>query len=93
MIKEGRETFRYDTFGDEDFWCGQLGLHRAIAGRRLGGLGPGLAPVDALGMIGLKVDTDALPPAALQGLREGTVDLSDPSTTIELLRMDAVVGV
>ncbi len=93
MIKEGRETFRFETFGDEDFWGGQLGLHRAIAGRLLGGVGPGLTPADAVGTIGLKVDSDALPPGAVHGIEQGQVDLDDPSSTIELLRMDAVVGV
>lgn len=29
MLREGRQTFRFDTFGDEDFWGGTLGLHRA----------------------------------------------------------------
>src|SRR5262245_43393685 len=36
MIKEGRWTFRYDTFGDEEFWGDALGLHRALAGEKLG---------------------------------------------------------
>ena len=27
MLKEGREIFRYDTFGSEAFWGGQLQLH------------------------------------------------------------------
>ena len=26
LVAEGRKTFRYDTFGDEAFWSGQLGL-------------------------------------------------------------------
>jgi hypothetical protein len=29
---EGQETFRFDTFGSEAFWGGQLRLHDAIAG-------------------------------------------------------------
>ena len=33
MIREGRQTFRHDTFGDEAFWGDALQLHRAIAGR------------------------------------------------------------
>ena len=41
MIKEGRETFRYDTFGSEQFWGSQLGLHKAVAGQAHGGVGPG----------------------------------------------------
>src|SRR5690242_19384909 len=48
MIVDGRQTFRYDTFGDEDYWGGTLGLHRAIAGSAHGGVGPGLSPKAAL---------------------------------------------
>ncbi len=29
LLEEGRHTFRYDTFGDEDFWGGILGLPEA----------------------------------------------------------------
>src|SRR6185295_11629758 len=32
MILEGRETFRFETFGDEAFWGDTLRLHEAIAG-------------------------------------------------------------
>ena len=32
LIAEGKQIFRYDTFGDEDFWGGQLQLHQAIQG-------------------------------------------------------------
>ena len=28
MLADGRQTFRYDTFGDDAFWGGQLQLHR-----------------------------------------------------------------
>jgi len=41
MLDEGRQTFRFDTFGSEAFWGGALQLHRAIAGAKLGGVGPG----------------------------------------------------
>jgi hypothetical protein len=51
-LAEGRETFRFDTFGDEAFWGGTLRLHEAIAG---------VTPTAALGL-GLKVDVEALPP-------------------------------
>src|SRR5262245_19824920 len=60
-ILEGRETFRFETFGDEAFWGDKLRLHEAIEGEDLGGVGPGLSPNDALTTIGLKVDVDALP--------------------------------
>src|SRR5690242_552919 len=29
-IRTGRHIFRFDTFGDEAFWGGDLKLHRAI---------------------------------------------------------------
>src|SRR5262245_13998547 len=41
MIDEGRQTFRFDTFGDEVWWGGTLKLHQALAGEKLGGVGPG----------------------------------------------------
>lgn len=92
MVHEGRETFRHDTFGNEDFWGGQLGLHRAIAGEANGGIGPGVSPATALA-VGLKVDSQALPRALKRALRRGEVDLEDPATTLALLELDAIVGV
>jgi hypothetical protein len=91
LIDEGRLIFRYDTFGSEAFWGDALGLHRAIAGARLGGVGPGLSPKAALA-VGLKVDADALPPDLVQQLQQGQVNLDDPATTLALLRLNAVVG-
>src|SRR5262245_9526803 len=55
LFAAGRQVFRYDTFGSEDFWGGKLRLHEAIAGQENGGVGPGLAPKQAL-ELGLKVD-------------------------------------
>jgi mono/diheme cytochrome c family protein len=92
MIKEGRQIFRYDTFGDEEFWGGALQLHRAIAGEKLGGVGPGVSPKTAL-EVGLKVDAEALPQSLVQQIERKQVDLEDPATTIALLKLDAVVGV
>ncbi len=91
LIKQGQRIFRYDTFGDEQFWGGELQLHRAIAGARFGGVGPGLSPAQALG-VGLKVDSDALPSELLRAIRAGTVNLKDPATTLTLLRLNSVVG-
>src|SRR5262245_45341694 len=48
LFKRGREVFRYDTFGSQDFWGGQLRLHEAIAGQEHGGAGAGLTPRQAL---------------------------------------------
>ena len=35
LFRNGRQIFRFDTFGDERFWSGALKLHQAIAGARL----------------------------------------------------------
>ena len=67
---EGRKTFRFDTFGDEAFWGGQLQLHQAIKGTALGGVGPGISPTTAL-TLGLKVDVDALPQPLINQLKQG----------------------
>jgi hypothetical protein len=92
MIKEGRQIFRYDTFGSEDFWGGKLGLHKALAGEKLGGVGPGVSPKMAL-ELGLKVDAEAIPPELAKKIKAGQVNLDDPATTAELLKLNAVVGV
>jgi len=92
MLTEGRKIFRYDTFGSEAFWSNQLQLHKAIAGAANGGVGAGLSPEAALA-VGLKVDADALPPALVAQIKAGKVDLTDPKTTLELVKLDAVVGV
>jgi hypothetical protein len=92
MLDEGRKTFRYDTFGDEAFWGDTLQLHKAIAGEKQGGVGPGISPKTALS-VGLKVDANALPAALKKQLAAGKVNLDDPATTIALLKLNAVVGV
>jgi hypothetical protein len=69
-----------------------LGLHKAIEGSALGGVGPGLSPTAALAA-GLKVDEDALPSDLVERLMHGQVNLSDPATTLTLLKANAVVGV
>ncbi|MGE5111609.1 MAG: hypothetical protein ACM3JB_12170 [Acidobacteriaceae bacterium] len=92
QIAEGRETFRYDTFGDEDYWGGTLQLHKAIEGAKFGGIGPGVSPRTALSL-GLKVDVDALPPALQEQVKHGKVNLDDPAVTLALLKLNAVVGV
>jgi hypothetical protein len=92
LLEQGRQVFRFDTFGDQDFWGGALGLHKAIEGAKLGGVGPGVSPATALA-VGLKVDQDALPPALVQQIKAGNVDLNDPATTLALLKLNSVVGV
>src|SRR5207248_372150 len=92
LFDEGRQIFRHDTFGSEDFWSGKLRLNEAIAGERFGGVGHGLEPKDAL-KLGLKVDTGVLPKILAEAVKGGSVDLGDVKTTMELLRADAVVGI
>jgi hypothetical protein len=92
MMDEGRKAFRHDTFGSEAFWGDALQLHKAIAGEKNGGVGPGVSPKTALS-VGLKVDADALPDALKKQLKAGKVDLDDPATTVALLKLNAVVGV
>jgi hypothetical protein len=92
MVNDGRKIFRFDTFGDEAYWGDTIKLHQAVAGAKLGGVGPGVSPKTALA-VGLKVDVDALPPAIVSGLKAGTVDLTDPATTLALMSLNAVVGI
>jgi mono/diheme cytochrome c family protein len=92
LVEDGRNTFRFDTFGDEAFWGGELKLHQAIAGEENGGVGDGLSPEAALGL-GLKVDSEALPAELVESLKNGEVDLNDPKTTLALLELNAVVGI
>lgn len=92
LFDEGQKIFRHDTFGSEAFWGDQLRLHEAIAGEKLGGVGPGLTAKQAL-EVGLKVDVARLPQILTEAIKGGSVSLDKVETTIELLKADAVVGV
>jgi len=92
MFEQGKQIFRFDTFGDEAFWGGTLHLHQAIAGQNNGGVGPGVSPKTALA-VGLKVDAEALPAPLVEQIKQGKVNLDDPATTLALLKLNAVVGV
>jgi len=92
MVDEGRETFRFETFGDEAFWTDALQLNKAIAGDKHGGVGAGLSPKAALAA-GIKVDMDVIPADVANGIKSGKVDLNDPAVTLTLLQINAVVGV
>jgi mono/diheme cytochrome c family protein len=78
----GKKIFRFDAFGDEQLWTDVLRMHEVVAT---------VPPTTALA-VGLKVDVEALPPEVRAALRAGEVDLMDPAVTIELLRLNAVVG-
>jgi len=92
MIEEGRQIFRFDTFGSEAFWGDALQLHKAIAGEKNGGVGGGVSPKTALS-VGLKVDAEALPAALVAQIKAGKVNMDDPATTLALLKLNAVIGV
>lgn len=92
LIAQGKEIFRFDTFGDEDFWSGLLHIDKAIAGENNGGFGPGVSPATALS-VGLKVDVDALPATIREGIISGSINLNDAAITLALLKLNAVVGV
>jgi hypothetical protein len=91
MLQQGRQIFRFDTFGDEQFWGDTLMLHQAIEGKKFGGLGDGVSPKTALAL-GLKVDVAALPEELVEKLKKGRVNLDDPAVTLALLKLNAVVG-
>jgi cytochrome c5 len=78
LVSEGKEIFRYDTFGDDQLWTDKLGLHKVVEQK--------VDPTTAL-KVGLKVDSDALPPGILE-----KADLKSPATTVALLKLNAVVG-
>ena len=75
---QGQQIFRFDTFGDEQLWTGTLRMHEVIQSS--------VSPATALA-VGLKVDATALPSNFL-----ATHDLNSPATTVELIKLNAVVG-
>ena len=80
--RDGQEIFRFDTFGDEQLWTNVLRMHDVL---------PTVTPATALA-VGLKVDVEALPSSVIAALKAGKVDLNDPAVTLDLLRLNAVVG-
>jgi mono/diheme cytochrome c family protein len=83
LVAQGRQIFRFDTFGDEAQWTTKLRMHEVIASA--------VDPTTALS-VGLKVDAEALPQAVVDGIKNGTVSLTSPATTVALLKLNAVVG-
>src|SRR5918994_7635811 len=83
LVVQGREIFRFDTYGDETFWTDTLRMHEVIQAA--------VDPTMALS-VGLKVDADALPAEVVQGIQSGAISLTDPATTVALLKLDAVLG-
>src|SRR5215212_8893163 len=79
LERQGREIFRYDTFGDEQFWTDTATLHRIVDDH--------IQPLEALSL-GLKVDQDKL--NLFKFLIHNPFGTSG---TRELLRQNAVVGI
>src|SRR5689334_13286054 len=79
LVTFGKKVFRFDTFGDETKWTDTLRIHEVITAA--------VDPTTALA-VGLKVDADALPASVQQGIKNGSVDLKSPQTTITLLKLN-----
>ncbi len=84
LQSDGQSIFRFDTFGSEQLWTDVLQMQHVISNT--------VSPATALS-VGLKVDVDALPPSVINALAAGQVDLDDPAVTVQLLKLNAVVGV
>ena len=84
LVAQGRQVFRFDTLGDEAQWTAKLRMHEVIR--------TAVDPTTALS-VGLKVDSEALPQSVVDGIRNGSVSLTSPATTVALLKLNAVVGV
>jgi cytochrome c5 len=82
-LAEGRRIFRFETFGDEEFWTDRARLHEVVR--------QSVSPALAL-KVGLKVDADAIPADVAAAIKSGKVDLESPATTVTLLKLNAVVG-
>ena len=70
VIAQGKQIFRFDTFGDESQWTDKLRMHEVIRTR--------VDPTTALS-VGLKVDSEALPAAVVRGIEDGSIDLKSPT--------------
>jgi hypothetical protein len=81
---DGKAIFRFDTFGSEQLWTDVLRMQHVIA--------DSVSPATALS-VGLKVDVEALPSSIVDALKAGQIDLNDPAVTVQLLKLNAVVGV
>ncbi len=78
LERKGKQIFRYDTFGDEQFWTDTARLHEVIDRE--------IQPLEALSL-GLKVDIEKL-----NLLKFVLHNPFGTSGTRELLRQNAVVG-
>ncbi len=87
-VARGRVVMMDETFGNEAFFGGVIGLHTLLEN---------VTPADAVAL-GVQVDITKLPQAVVElmtgsDLAAKDAALADPATTKLLLRNDAVVGV
>jgi hypothetical protein len=90
-VDRGFQVFMYETFGNESFFSGGLGLATLLND---------VKPVDAVAL-GVQVDLDKVPAAIAAAMTDDTpagIDakvaaLNDPATTVALVKAGAVVGV
>jgi len=89
----GREVFRFETFGNEGFWTDAVRVPKGVVDSKL-------TPLKAL-QVGLSVDVDALDEATKRAVAEelrkdptGAKSklFNDPKTTMKLLNANAVIG-
>ena len=91
---DGRDVYRFETFGNERFWTDAARLPAGI-------VAAGVTPLQALAL-GLQIDVDALDASTQAALKaQLVVDpsgrssalLNDPAVTLVLLNANAVIGV
>jgi len=84
LSEQGKKIFRFDTFGDETLWTGQLKLNEVIRSS--------IDPKTALA-VGLKVDSEVLPASVINGIQDGSISLTNPDTTVALIKLNSIVGI
>ncbi len=88
QVERGYQVFAYETFGNESFFGGVLGLHQVLNA---------VDPATAVGL-GAQVDLARVPPAIVAVMTGNDhaakqAALADPATTRALVKAGAVVGV
>ena len=89
VLEEGKQIFRFDTFGDEAFWANPQ-ASSAIEGTKSGGVGAGVSPNTGLA-VGLKVDMDVVPAKLVEKIKKGQVNLTDGRTTRSVVAHDRLL--
>lgn len=87
-VERGRAVFMQDTFGNENFFGGAVGLHELLNS---------VDPVSAVSL-GAQVDLNQVPAEIVEIMVGENLDakdaaLSDPATTRALIKAGAVIGV